>query len=287
MIKRTLVLTLLCGLGATSALHAQDPVTPPPKVLQIIREVIKPGHGPAHTKVEAGWPAAFTKANAGGHYIAMTSTTGPGEALFVAGWDSFAAFEQDGQANEKNAALMAELDRLAQVDGEHLSNFNNVFATYREDLSYRAPVSIPKMRHFSITTYRVKPGRTAEFAAARKHISAVHEKRNMDEHWAVYQVTSGMPAGTFLLIMPLKSMAELDAAAAMHDKAYEDALAAESQNKLGDLMNASLDSSTNMLFSFSPKMSYPPKEWTVADAFWTAPKKVDAPAKALAKAPAK
>lgn len=287
MIKRTLVLTALCGLGATSALQAQDSVTPPPKVLQIIREVIKPGHGPAHAKTEAGWPAAFAKANGTAHYIAMTSTTGPGEALFVGAWDSFAAFEKDGQETEKNAPLTAELERLSQADGEHLSNWNNVFATYREDLSYRAPVSIPKMRHFSITTYRVKPGRNAEFAAARKLISAVHEKRNMDEHWAMYQVTSGMPAGTFLLIMPLKSLAEIDAAATIHDKAYEDALAAESQNKLGDLMNASLDSSTNNIYSFSPKMSFAPKEWTVADAFWAAPRKVEAPAKALAKAPAK
>jgi hypothetical protein len=151
----------------------------------------------------------------------------------------------------------------------------------------RAAVHIPKMRHFSITTYRIKPGRNAEFAAARKLISAVHEKRNMDEHWAVYQVASGMPAGTFLLIMPLASLAEMDAATAMHDKAYEDALAAESQNKLGDLLGASVDSSTNLVYSFSPRMSYPPKEWTVADAFWVQPNTVAAPAKALAKSPAK
>ena len=50
------------------------------------------------------------------------------------------------------------------------------------------------------------------------------------------------------------------------------------QKKVGDLLNASLENSTSVILRFSPKMSYPPKEWAVADAFW-APKAVQADAK--------
>ena len=290
MKKTPLVLTALSGLAIASALQAQTAdVHPPPKVLQISREMIKPGHGAAHAKTEAGWPAAFTRANWPSHYLAIASQTGPGEVWFLSAYDSFAAWEKDGKDVESNTALQAEMDRLSQADGEHLSNITSMVATYREDLSYRAPVNIPQMRYFMLTTYRVKPGRSADFVAARKLVNAVHEKLNMDEHWATYQVVTGAPAGTYLLLLPMKSLADMDAAQEMHGKAYEAAMGEENQKKLGDLMNASLESSNAVLFAFSPKMSYPPKEWTVADSFW-APKveraAVSAPAKAAAKAPA-
>lgn len=283
------LLTALCGLAAVSTVHAQTAaaVPPPPKVIQIYREVIKPGHSPAHAKTEAGWPAAFTKANWPSHYIAMTSYSGPNEAWFISGWDSYAAYENDAREIEKNAALQAELDRLSAADGDHLANSISMFATYREDLSYRAAVNIPEMRYFVLTTYRVKPGRGADFAAARKIVQAAHEKANMDEHWATYQVTSGAPAGTYLLLLPMKSMAGLDAAQEMHGKAFEEAMGEENQKKVADLMNASLDSSTAVLFAFSPKMSYPPKEWKAADAYWAPKVERAAVAVDKAKVPAK
>ena len=161
--------------------------------MQIYREVLKPGHGPAHAKTEAGWPAAFAKANWPTHYLALTSTSGPSQAWFISGWDSYAAYEKDSQAVEKNAALQTELDRLGAADGEHVASMDSIFASYREDLSYRAPVDIPQMRYFEVTTYQIKPGRGAEFVAARKIVQAAHEKQNMDEHWAMYQVSSGAP----------------------------------------------------------------------------------------------
>ena len=290
MKKTALLLTALCGLAALA--QAQAPADPnaPPKMLQISREALKPGHGSAHDKTEAGWPAAFAKANYQNHYIAISTVSGPNEMWFLSGWDSYAAFEKDLKETEKNAALSADLARLSQADGEHLTSNSSLFATLRDDLSYRSSVKIPEMRYFVLTTYHVKPGRIAEFVAARKMIQGVHEKLNMDEHWATYQVSSGAPIGTFLLFLPIKSMDQLDAAQEMHGKAYNDALGEADQKKLGDLMNASIESSTNTLMAFAPKMSYPPKEWAVADAFWAAPQveraAVTAPAKAAAKVPA-
>jgi hypothetical protein len=146
-----------------------------------------------------------------------------------------------------------------------------MFATYREDLSYRAAVNVAEMRYFMVTTYRVKPGRGADFAAAWKMVLAVHEKLNMDEHWAMYGVTSGAPGGTYLMFLPIKSMAEIDAAQEMHGKAYEAATGEDNQKKIADLMNNSVESSSSAILRFSPKMSYPPKEWVVADAFWAPP----------------
>src|SRR5215218_5039982 len=111
MKKSPFVIAAFCGLASVSLVSAQaDAPPPPPKVLQIFRETVKPGHSAAHANTEAGWPAAFAKADAPGHYLALTSTSGPNEAWFITGYESFAAYEKDNAGIEANAALSAETD---------------------------------------------------------------------------------------------------------------------------------------------------------------------------------
>jgi hypothetical protein len=268
--KTALAVAALSGFASVSLVHAQGAATPPPppKVLQIFREVLKPGHAAPHVATEAGWPAAFRKANWPNHYIAVSSVTGPSEAWFLSPWDSFAAYEKDGQDIEANAALQAEMDRLSALDRDHLSDSASILATYREDLSYRPMIDVPRMRYFQVVTFRVKPGRAREWVAARKMIQNVHEKANMDEQWVTYEIVSGMPGGTFLMFLPLKSMADLDAVQQMHGAAYQAATGEDDGRRISDLTNASLDSSTSVIMRVSPKMSYPPKEFATIDTFW-------------------
>ena len=54
----------ILAVVAAAPLSAQMTGTqPPPPVLLIQRELEKPGKGTAHNQWEAGWPAAFAKAN--------------------------------------------------------------------------------------------------------------------------------------------------------------------------------------------------------------------------------
>ncbi len=52
------------------------------------------------------------------------------------------------------------------------------------------------MRFMTVNLMRVKPGRVSSFTDAWRMIVAAHKKANLDEHWAVYQVESGMPDAT-------------------------------------------------------------------------------------------
>ena len=248
----------------------QPPASPsPPKVLRIFREEVKPGKVAAHEKIEVGWPQAFAKANYPVHYVAMTSMAGPNEAWFLEGNDSFASIEKAEQVVEKNATLKAELEKLSERDGELLSVGRTILATYREDLSYRPNVTLSQMRYMTVTTTRVRPGHDSEFVALRKIVNAAHEKANMDEHWAMYQVVSGAPAGTYLLFLPIKSMAQMDGAQEIHGKPFQDALGEENQKKVRELSSSAIMTSESTLFAFSPKMSYPSKEFATGDPdFW-------------------
>jgi hypothetical protein len=260
---------LLCGVSLVAA--QEQAVMGPPKVLQIFREEVKPGKGPAHEKIEAAWARTFNKANYPAHYIAMTSVSGPSEAWFLEGHDSLASAERAEQFVEKNAALKGEVDQISQQDGELLSGGRSIIALYREEMSYRATgVNIGQMRYFYVTTVRVRPGHQDDFIEWNKIIRAAHEQANVPEHWAVFQVTLGMPAGTYLIFQPLKSLTEVDAFAQTHGKAYQDATGDEGRKKLRELASAGLLSSETNIFAFSSKMSYVSKETASADPdFWT------------------
>lgn len=262
--------------GAAHALAQATPSTPggPPKVLQIFREEVRVGKGAAHEKFEAeGFVQTFAKANWPTHYLAMTTISGPSEAWFLTPYDSFEAWEKDRQATEKAPGLLGQLDRLGEKDAEFITNGRSIVAILRPELSYRREgVNIFTMRYVAVTTYSVRPGHNADFEESRKIVNEAHEKANVDEHWSMYQVISGMPGGTFLYFAPFKSLKEEDAVPEKHGKAYQDALGDEGRKKLRELSSASILNSETMLFTFSPKMSYVSKEAIAADPDFWAPK---------------
>jgi hypothetical protein len=258
--------------SATSIALAQEQVPPgPPKVLQIFREEVKPGKGAAHEKVEAGWPSAFANAKSPTHFIAMVSVSGPSEAWFATGFDSMAAWEKDRMDTHRNAALTAELDQLGEKDGELLSGIRSIVAGYREDLSAHAgDVNLGQMRYFSINIVRVRPGHNQDFETAQKIVKAAHEKAGVKDSHIIYQVQTGLPAGTFLIFTPWRSLTEADALSQVHGKQYQDAIGDDGRTKLRELASSGTISSETSIFLFNPKMSYVSKEMAAADPdFWT------------------
>ena len=267
---KSVLLTIPLGLVVShGAALAQEPPKPP-KVLSIYREQVKPGRGGAHEKNETAWAQAFAKANAPSHYIAMTSVTGPSEAWFLEARDNFASLQANDEAIEANAALSAEIDAISARDGELLEASTHIVARYREELSYRADSAIPKMRYFSVRTVRVKPGHGNDFESASRLINDTHEKTNMDEHWAVYEVVSGAPDGTYLIFQPMESLSDLDALSELHGKEFRESVGEDNRDRLRNLTRDGVEYSRGQIFRFNPKMSNPTKEFIAGDPeFWT------------------
>ena len=271
--KKTLM-TIPMGLAAlslaTTAVPQEQPPSPP-KILSIYREQVKPGKAGAHEKTETAWAQAFAKANTPVHYIAMTSVTGSSEAWFLQGRENFASIQAEEEAMDANAAAGAELEAIAARDGELLEGSSHVVAIYREDLSYNADRSIPKMRFFDVLTMRVKPGHANDFEAATRLIADSHEKMKMDEHWAVFQVVSGAPDGTFLIFEALESLSEWDKLFEMHGKKFREGFGEDNWSRLRDLTREAVEYSKDQVFRLNPMMSVPSAEFVAADPFW-APK---------------
>jgi hypothetical protein len=260
---------LLGGLGIAMA-QDEPATTPPPKVLQIIREFVKPGKGgAAHEKAESAFVQAFARAKWPTHYFAASALTGKPRVLFFVAYDSFEAWEKDSLAQSKNATLSAALDRATANDGELLSSSDTSVLTYNEEQSLRGPVDIAHMRYFEVSLYRVRPGHRGEWNNLVKLVKAAYETMP-DVHWAMYEAMFGQEDPTYVVIIPRKSAAEIDHDM-MQDKQFVSAMGADGMKKLSELESAAVEFTQTNLFQFSPAMSYPMDEWVKADPeFWKA-----------------
>jgi hypothetical protein len=259
---------LSAGLTLAIAQEAPAGTTPPPKILVIDREFMKPGKsGTVHEKSESAFVQAYARAKWPTHYFAANSLTGKNRTLFFIGYESFEAWEKDAMAQQDNAALSAATDRASLADGELLSETDAGVFTYNEEQSLRGPVDIARMRYFEIALYRVRPGHRHEWNELIKLVREAYEKIP-DVHWAMYQAMYGQEDVTYLVIIPMKSASEIDKSIGT-DKQFAENMGEDGMKKLSELESSAVEFTQTNLFMFNPAMSYPRDEWVKADpGFW-------------------
>lgn len=242
----------------------------PRKVMQIIREEIKPARTTAHGRAEEAYVRAFRSTKTPVYYVGLRAVTGPTEAWFMSAYDSFAALEEENDRLAKNAALAKALEMADDQDAQFRTGTRTIVAELQEDASYRMRPSVQDMRYIHVTTIRVRPGWGNAFDETRKAVKAAHEKANVDEHWALYRVVSGMPVGTYLMLQGSMSLKEEDTDP--HTQAYRDALGDEGREKLQQFQRDGVLGTDTALFEISPQMSNVPDEWIKARPdFWKLP----------------
>ena len=259
---------LLCGGAMVAQNMSTEAVMPAPKVLVIEREFVKPGRsGAIHEKSEAAFVAAMTGAKWPTHYLAAESMSGKPRVLFMFGYPSFADWEKDNQAFEKNAVLSAAVDKAAMSDGDLLTEYTQSVFLLDADGSLRSGDAVHS-RYFEITQFRIKPGHRAEWRELVKMYHDGMEAAVPDAHWALYEAQYGEDnGGLYLVISSMKSLEEDDAG--MNDgKKFAESMGPEKMKKLSELTAACLESQQTNLFHFNPKMSYAADEWIKADTFW-------------------
>jgi hypothetical protein len=269
-------------IGGLGIVAAQE-TTPPPKVLTVIREFVKPGKGGAmHEKAESAFVQAMARAKWPSHYLAVSSISGKPRVLFFTGYDSFEAWEKDIQAVGKNATLSAALDRASVADGELLSDSDASAMVYSEEYSLRSAVDIAHMRYFEISLYRVRPGHDADWDTIVKMVKAAYEKIPA-AHWATYHAQYGQEGNTYVVFTQIKSAAEIDQGFA-EDKQFMANMGEDGMKKFSELLAGAIEYSQHNLFSFTPSMSYVSDEWIKADPdFWKPKASTAAPKKAAEK----
>jgi hypothetical protein len=256
--------------GGGVMLFAQQPPPQffPRKTLVIIQEKVKLEKvGLPHERTEARYVRLFERLKWPEHYLAATSVTGPAEAWFFLGYDSFADWEKDEENTRANAGFSAALARLDREDAANLTGRRQIVASYRSDLSYNPGAPVVGAHYLEILAIRVRPGHEREYEEYVRMVLEADQEAESPEHWASYQVVSGDDFDTYLVFIPRKSPAEWDNFG-KYAKAFEKALG-KNRDKLSRLQAESVVKGSSRLFVFSPVMSYAPKDWAAADPeFW-------------------
>ena len=276
--KNIVVLVLAGGaLCAASQLFAQQPAGPP-AVLRVFREDIKEGKGSAHEKSEAAFMQALGKVNYPAHVLGLNAMTGPSQAWFLEGHDTFASIETSQAALDK-----PEFDTLDAADAELRASSRSLIAVFRPDLSYDVDkINLPKMRFFSIETIRIREGQAQEFGELAKMVIGAAQKAGDPQPVATYQVLSGAPGGTYLLMEPTESLKSMDGGEQRQQAVYQ-AMGDSGVKRYAKAVSDTVANEETVLFAINPKMSYVPKEWATAEPnFWG-----QKPVKTTTKAPAK
>src|SRR2546425_8257640 len=161
------VLLALVSSGVATA-GAQALPTNQPAYLTIVREEVKLGRGAEHTRIEAGWPAAFAKAKSPSSYLALVSLTGRDEVWFTIPFASNTAVAEELKRQDADPVLSAELARLARADAEVLTGHTVVQAVARPDLTPRAFPHGAKQRVWQVRTFHRRPGHRPGLQGAGK-----------------------------------------------------------------------------------------------------------------------
>ena len=280
--KQATVRVLAAGLllSGASLIQAQSPE--PPHLLRIFREDIKSGKGSAHEKVESAYVRAFAKSGYP-NYMALDGMSGTSQAWFLENYDSYEAMEKAIQLAQKEP-LKTTLAQLDAQDGELRTGERGMIATYQKDLSYTpVPSNLAKARFVTINTVRIRPGHVPDYAEIRKLVNAAYEKSGNKQRRVVYSVSSGAPAGTYLILSAMDSLKAMDTPPGAITMI--EAFGADNLARYNKLQAETVISSENTMFGINPKMSNPPKEFIAADPDFWAPKPKPAAPKPAATTP--
>ena len=140
----------------------------------------------------------------------MTAMTGPNDALVHVRMAVVQGVRRREHCGRQGQGVYDRVSGFAVKDAEDVSDAVASFWMLRPDLSYRDTVAWSQMHAYEMITVRARPGHNDDVKKIAEKIRATHMAAHTSAHWAMYQGGMGVPDGTFLVIIPHKTVADLD-----------------------------------------------------------------------------
>jgi hypothetical protein len=218
----------------------------PPPILEIVQ---KPGYAAAAAR-------PYAEAHAAVNVVGLSAVTGLPETWFLEMHRNYTSLEDlDTAMSAAGAPRAAGAGEAGQDD--ILAPARTLIATYSPEWSYRpeqASRLFPQARYFHVTVYRLRNASESTFSKLIALRRATLESRNADRPDIAYEVVSGAPAGTYIIVAPVVSLRAMDNGLP-NAPAYAQGLADE-RAKFLDTTPASDISRESLLFRVDPRLSY-------------------------------
>jgi hypothetical protein len=222
-------------------------------------------------------------ANADYHWIAAEPITGHGGRVGILGfYDSFAQMDAATKTFMTNAGALMQKAEFNNGVADALQGTHSVILRFDPELSINADkTDLAHATYWALVTVHVKMGAGDDYETIRKERKELAQKAGVDFTQLVYHVVAGSAVGTYYLIRPLTTLADLD-------KDYTDAFKTvytdSVKRDINELTRKTIDSVETTIIRMAPELSRAPETLRAANAdFWT-PKE---PETMVAQAPAK
>jgi hypothetical protein len=198
----TAALSIWLGAASSFAAAARPPVkpTPPPAVVNVVRQKLKRNAVQAYVSLEASIAHAFEHAHVRVFWTCFQSKSDATDILYLNTAESLANWDEIGKRYTQSAAAHPELGRLT----DHLRAYvagpaTSTLTTHREEIAFgRTDVDLRTMKALRLTVLEVAAGHEGRFVRAMR-------RSGRTSPWLVYEAND---ASTFFLIAPLRSASE-------------------------------------------------------------------------------
>jgi hypothetical protein len=266
------------ALAGSLAAQAQTPAVPPPNILNIQTDNIKPYEDAPYDKIASESAALSEQLKDPTHVLAMEALTGPPRAIHLSGYDSFEALQKNEEWLLGDAATDAKFDALEARQALHVSEVRVTIWHYRPDLSNNvAGADIPHSHYWDVIIFHMRPGHREQFEELTKLYRDANLKIGQNIPWATYEGLTGV-ADAYLVLVPMTSLKDEDTGLA-HAKDFGAALGDEGRGQMTKLSAESVASVEDNIWMVIPEWSYVEKSWIEADPQYWAPEPAAKPAR--------
>ena len=237
---------------------AQTPLNPPPKVLLISRQFIKPGRKADVFKIERDSVEQQKRLKSPHFYWVLSSISGRDDLWWLNGWDSYGDIEKEMAGIAQIPGLLEQWAANPKLKAEMVTDPREMYARFREDLSYGERGEKPAF--FLVTTVTVRPGFRTEFVELRKLIRRAQDNARAGDNATVYEVESGAADGTFVIFSSAASLEDAGTLSQVHAREFETLLSVQARTQFRALSTSAILSSETALFTLNPELSMQPEK---------------------------
>jgi len=232
---------LTSGAPALAARRPAHVPADPPRILNVVRQKLKPGTSHSYESLETAIVAAFEQARVPLFWIMLQSRTDATDIVYLNVADSLEEWNDLPARYRKAVAAHPELEKMSARLATFIERTTSTLTTRRDEIPFsRSGIDLQTMRAMRLTVFEISPGHEGRFVKAARGTS------DRAAPWLLYEAND---APTFMLVTPLRTARHANKASAL-------------PHRLQELKEEGTPSADGV-YAVRLHMSRPPKGWMV------------------------
>jgi hypothetical protein len=210
----------------------------PPKILNVVRQKLKPGTSHSYESLETAIVNAYEQARVQVFWIMLQSRTDKTDVVYLNVADSLEQWDEMGARYRQAAAAHPELEKMSARLATFIATSTSTLTTRRDEIPFGRTIDLQTMRAMRLTVFRVKNGHEGRFVRGARGAA------DRAAPWLLYEAND---APVFLLVAPLNA-------------APRDRNTPPIPRRLQELHD-DMSAPEVGVYTVRPQMSHPPKGW--------------------------